>query len=347
MEYEIRPVDMENASDEDWAAFHRFSCETIGELFPEQPLPSAEVIKADMINNMLFNNVSAFNVVTKDEPTEWVAWLRCTHYKEDSPSYPGNEEFCRIHLTVHERHRKKGIARKLIAEAYEHALDRNKTQFTGNLLNHASRELLRKIGGKEALAFRVSHLKMDDVDWDLMEQWVKEGSQRSPTSSIEFHIGIPDSILEDYCNVYTEVLNQAPRDELTVGDHIFTPEEWRIREDKVREKGQTWISALVKEQNGDISGLTDVGYEPSTPTILHQYLTGVQEKYRGRGLGKWLKGAMLLKIRDEFPEVEVVSTSTATSNEPMLAINERMGFQLIRESYAYQVDVQKVKEYLS
>ena len=347
MEYEISPFDIENASDEDWASFYRFTRETMQELFPEQPVPSAEVVKADMINNLMFQNVSAFNVMKKDEPTEWVAWLRCSHYKEDSASYPGNEEFCRIHLTVHEKHRKKGIARKLIAEGYEHALNRNKTQFIGDLLNHASRELLRKIGGKEAFAFRVSHLNMDDVDWDLMEQWVKEGPQLSPASNIEFHLAIPDSILEDYCNVYTEVLNQAPRDELTVGDYIFTPEEWRKREDKVREKGQTWITALVKEKNGDISGLTDVGYEPSTPAILNQYLTGVQKKYRGRGLGKWLKGAMLLKIRSEFPEVEVVSTGNATSNEPMLAINERMGFKLIREAYTYQVDVQKIKEYLS
>ncbi len=347
MEYEIHPFDIENASDEDWASFYRFTIETMNELSPEKPVPSVEVVKADMVNSLLFQNVVAFKVVKKDEPHVFVAWLRCSHYKEEAASYPGNEEFCRIHLAVHENHRRKGIARNLIAEAYEHALNNNKTQFTGLLLNHASRELMQKIGGKEALAVRINHLNMIDVDWDLMEQWMTEGPQRSPTSSLEFHVRIPDSILEDYCNVYTEVFNQAPRDELTTGDHIFTPDEWRTREEKVREKGQTWITAVVEEQNGEISGLTDVVYEPSTPTILHQYLTGVQEKFRGRGLGKWLKAAMLLKIRHEYPEVKFVSTVNATSNEPMLAINERMGFKLIREEYSYQVDVQKVKKYLS
>lgn len=347
MDFEIRLFDIENASDDEWALFYRFTLETMGELFPEQPVSSPDVVRSNMVNNLIFLKVGAFYVVNRDDPSEFVAWLRCSHYREDSASYPGNEEIIWIHLTVHENHRRKGIARMLIKKACEYAANHNKTQFLGNLLNPAARELLRKIGGKEAFASRVSHLIMNDVDWELIAQWVKEGPQRSPDTSLEFHLTIPDSILEEYCTVYTEVSNQAPREELAVGDQIFVPEEWKEREEKVREKGLTWITALVKEQNGEISGFTDVGYDPTTPTMLYQYLTGVQEKFRGRGLGKWLKGAMLLKIRDEFPEVEVVSTENATSNAPMLAINERMGFQLIREAYTYQIDVEKVKKYIS
>ncbi|MHA1287708.1 MAG: GNAT family N-acetyltransferase, partial [Candidatus Thorarchaeota archaeon] len=114
-----------------------------------------------------------------------------------------------------------------------------------------------------------------------------------------------------------------------------------------KESNRTWISAVVRAENGDIAGLTDVGYDPSTPTVVYQYLTGVQKKYRGKGLGKWLKAAMLLKIRDEYPDVEVISTSNATSNEPMLAINQKMGFRMKLESYMFEVGVDKVKEYLS
>ena len=60
-----------------------------------------------------------------------------------------------------------------------------------------------------------------------------------------------------------------------------------------------------------------------------------------------MKAAMLLKIRDDYPDVKVVSTSNATTNEPMLAINQKMGFRMKLESYMFELDVDRVKEYLS
>jgi len=347
LEYEIIPFDLATASAEEWAINYRFTCKTAKELFPDYPIEDLESYRADMINTLMFYDVNAYIVIRKDEPTEAIGWLRCTFMKDDSPSYPGNEDICQIHLIILDKYRQIGIARKLLAIAYEQALEHNRTQFTGTLLNAAAREFLRDIGGKEALAFQNSCFNMKDVDWNLMEQWVNEGPRRAPTSNLEFHLSIPDSILEDYCNVYTEVLNQAPRDELTIGDDVFTPEKWKKLESQARKTGITWITAIVKEQDGDIAGLTEVIYESSTPTIMHQELTGVQEKYRGRGLGKWLKGVMLLKIRNEYSAVELVSTSNATSNEPMLAINEKMGFRVKHETYMFQVDLQKVKGFLS
>jgi GNAT superfamily N-acetyltransferase len=241
----------------------------------------------------------------------------------------------------------EGIAHKLVRFAYKHAIEYNKTRIIGSLTSEASRRFVQRIGGNEALAYQVNQLELKSVDWNLMTNWVVEGSQRSPDLSMNFYLSIPDSILEPYCTVYTEVLNQAPRNEIIFGDEVYTPARWRIEEAKARDTGRTWISAVAIAKNGDIAGLTDVGYEPSTPKIMFQYLTGVQADYRGRGLGKWLKAAMLLKIRDEYPDMEVISTSNTTSNEPMLAINEKMGFKKKLESYMFEVDVQKVKEYLA
>ena len=347
MKYEIRPFDLKTASDADWEMFYNFSYQTTKELFPDLPVGDLKSIKDGMVSNLVFNDVKAYIVVRTDEPTEAIGWIRCTFLKENDPSFLGNEDVCQIHLTIHKDYRMEGIAQKLIELAYKHALEYNRTKITGSLISEASRRFLQRVGGTEALAYRVNQLALNDTDWDLIERWINEGIQRSPELSMEFYLSIPDSILEDYCKIYTEVLNQAPRDELTTGDDVFTPEKWKKMEDQTKETGRTWISAIVKAQNGDIAGLTDVGYDPSTPTIVYQYLTGVQEKYRGRGLGKWLKAAMLLKIRDEYTSVEVVSTSNATSNEPMLAINEQMGFRMKLESYMFEVDVQKVKEYLS
>ena len=117
-------------------------------------------------------------------------------------------------------------------------------------------------------------------------------------------------------------------------------------EKRAKDSGATHLTAFIREANGEISGLTDVYCIPSMVPQLHQLLTGVQEKYRGQGKGKWLKAAMLLKIRNQYPDIETIITYNATSNKPMLAINERLGFKLIRELYMFQVELSKVKEYL-
>jgi hypothetical protein len=103
---------------------------------------------------------------------------------------------------------------------------------------------------------------------------------------------------------------------------------------------------MVREKNGDIAGLTDVYYEPKHAPLMYQGLTGVQEKYRGSGKGKWLKAAMFLRIRDQFPDIKTIVTQNATSNEPMLDINERLEFKIHQEHFSCQIETKKVLNYL-
>ncbi|MHA1480977.1 MAG: GNAT family N-acetyltransferase, partial [Candidatus Thorarchaeota archaeon] len=81
--------------------------------------------------------------------------------------------------------------------------------------------------------------------------------------------------------------------------------------------------------------------------MLIQQLTGVDQNYRGQGKGKWVKAAMLLKVREKFPDIETISTANASSNAPMLAINERLGFKLNKEIFNVQIDTEKLGEYLA
>ncbi|NHJ26401.1 MAG: N-acetyltransferase, partial [Candidatus Lokiarchaeota archaeon] len=65
------------------------------------------------------------------------------------------------------------------------------------------------------------------------------------------------------------------------------------------------------------------------------------------GIGKWLKASMLLKIREEYPQVKIVTTGNANSNAPMLSINNRLGFKVHKESINAQITIEQLAEFLS
>jgi len=51
-----------------------------------------------------------------------------------------------------------------------------------------------------------------------------------------------------------------------------------------------------------------MNYAPYKPQFIEQGFTGVRPDARGRGLGKWLKAAMLLHVREIYPGLKTVVT---------------------------------------
>jgi GNAT superfamily N-acetyltransferase len=94
---------------------------------------------------------------------------------------------------------------------------------------------------------------------------------------------------------------------------------------------------LTREPDGVISAITDTSWAPHRPTIIEQRFTGVRPDARGRGLGKWIKAAMLAHVHHLHPQAEWVTTENAGSNAPMLAINKQLGFKEFRAATEYQI----------
>ncbi|MHA1200338.1 MAG: hypothetical protein ACTSQF_13510 [Candidatus Heimdallarchaeaceae archaeon] len=55
---------------------------------------------------------------------------------------------------------------------------------------------------------------------------------------------------------------------------------------------------------------------------------------------------MLLKLKEDYPEIRIVRTENVTSNAPMLSINDRLGFKFFRESIEGQITLEKLSQYL-
>jgi GNAT superfamily N-acetyltransferase len=84
-------------------------------------------------------------------------------------------------------------------------------------------------------------------------------------------------------------------------------------------------------------GLTEPLLVDDDPTALAQEMTGVRTGYRGRGIATALKAAATLWARENG--YATIRTSNAQSNTPMLAVNDRLGFERDHATIEYLKDL--------
>jgi GNAT superfamily N-acetyltransferase len=250
---------------------------------------------------------------------------------------------------VHPRRRGAGYGRAIAVPMFDAAEDNKRTRFAFILKDGRPEEALtRRAGMKPAYREQVSRLLFQEVDWDLMDSWVaRAGERASDYELVFFPSPIDDRYLEAFCDLVF-VMNTAPSEDFEEEDEVMTPENWRDLETKMGLRGIELLSYVARHQpTGDLAGYTTVGYHRLQPDLVDQLDTGVDPKHRNKGLGRWLKAAMALKLRDEYPQVQRIDTENAGSNQPMLSINIEMGFKPILIQNVWQGDLATLRENLS
>jgi len=346
MEIELRPFDPFTANDKEWREFHEYRYKRYPEFAPGDPITADEVVEMSLRFMRDEEHIETHSVHKKGSD-EWIGLVRVSHFKESSPSYEENRHVCNVwNLALLSPYRGKGIGTNLLGVVLRYAKQHEKELIIGSTAEEHGKKFIRKLNAQEALSGVENRLDLTTLDWGMVDEWIKEGPIRSPDSKIEFFERCPDDIIEEYCKFYTEVNNQAPREDLDIGDFIVTPELRRQHESYQKDLDVTWLTAITREPNGDISGMTEILYRPSKDPLITQELTGVSTKYRGSGKGKWLKAIMLREIQKLFPSVTTVVTGNATSNAPMLSINNRLGFKVHKEAIVAQIKTTDLEKYL-
>jgi RimJ/RimL family protein N-acetyltransferase len=192
-----------------------------------------------------------------------------------------------------------------------------------------------------------NQLVMADLNHEVVGGWLQRGEELRSDFELGFWDGsYPEHDIEAIANLHL-VMNDMPRGELELEDEVFTPEILRERERTLAERQTERWSAFVRESaSGELVGFSEVFWTPQQPQELHQGDTGVSPRYRQRGIGGWLKAAMIERVQRKRPQVQRIHTWNADSNEPMLRVNYAMGFKLQVASAHWQVSVADLLKYL-
>ena len=339
------PFDLRAASDEEYARLNAFKNVGRREVLPEDPpVPCDEDVA-------LWQALPAFV-----EQTAWARWDRLHEsilaFAEAHIHHTGdNPNLMEIKIEVLPEFRRQGTARGLLRLIAEHSRRHSRRLLVAECNDRvpAGAAFLTRIGATRGLQEALNQLRLEDLDRSLVRRWL--GASRPLAQDFDLVLwteAYPPERLTEFSAVLQVAANDEPRESLELEDRNFAPEivrQW----DEFQRAGtqQRWTLVAIERRSDRIAGLTELTWSPNRPAIVDQHFTGVLPEYRNRGLGRWLKAAMLEKILTDLPEVQLIRSGNAGSNAPMLKINRALGFRPHLGWSTWQVTLDSVDQYLA
>lgn len=346
--HSLRAFDPRHATRSEWERLHAFRHARQAETHPEDPVYPDALAEKDSLADVE-NPHHARHSFVVEQGDRIAANLSVGWTSEGAPGYDSSKHLAHFGIHVLGPHRRQGIGTALVGQVLALTDGTGHTVLSAGAEEDAGHAFLRWLGFEEKIKGAQNRLELAEVDWAMVESWTRQGASRSPDTSLRFFENrVPDEMVDAFCAMRSELLNGMPFDDLDHGEIVVTPENLaRELYRWIDESGATWHCAVALEPDGSIAGMTDVAYMPFEPDRIHQFLTGTRTDCRGRGVAKWLKAAMLLHVRETYPDVRRVITENATSNAGMLAINNQLGFKQHRGQTGYQIERSRLAEFLA
>jgi GNAT superfamily N-acetyltransferase len=234
---------------------------------------------------------------------------------------------CTLRGFVDPSRRRVGAGRALGRALVEEARSAGRASVIVELVEGSAAHTIVRSAGFQA-DMRVEQNRTDPraVPTGLLAGWLAAGEAATGYSLVAYDAPCPTTVLaEDFIHARL-VMNDAPRFEGEV-EATYTVEELRAVEAAGAAAHQEWWNVGVRhDATGELVGLSELYLARERPWIAFQGDTGVHPAHRGHGLGAWMKAVNHLRLNLERPDVEIVQTWNAASNEPMLRINRALGF---------------------
>jgi mycothiol synthase len=340
----IQPFDHANATREAYRALNTFNNRIQVEILPDDPpMPLEEAIQR-------WQNIPPFIALWRWNVWEVERGEIIASSTLDLERGETNQHLAEMHLAVLPHWRQQGVARRLLPLLITQAQAEKRRLLLAETVDRvpAGAAFMARLGARRGIEAHTNQLVLAELDFNLLHQWQTEATAHIDTFTLGLWIGAyPEEYLAAITQLH-EVMNSEPRDQLEMEDDHMTPTELRQLERSMIARGtERWTFYLLEQATGQFAGFTEVFWNANRPALLNQGATGVFPAYRNRGLGRWLKAAMLEKVLRERPQVRFIRTGNADSNAPMLKLNHALGFKPFIAETVWQVETDAVAAYLA
>jgi GNAT superfamily N-acetyltransferase len=257
-----------------------------------------------------------------------------------------NPHSAEITLAVHPDHRRRGVGTAIVEKMGARAAANGRRTLNTivdvsltEAADHASRHFAPKVGFTSTLSgnLRHLHLPLDRVQLDDLRDLVARAPDASDYRTHTFETPWPHESLDDECTLLRVMSTDEP-----AGDGERQAEQWD--EDRLHENDELLAAREVRKLaavaehivSGQFVAMTELLIADDTPAQAWQMITVVHPDHRGHRLGLAVKLANLDFLVERAPEVRIVQTGNASVNEPMIAVNDMLGFEIASEGAFWQ-----------
>jgi GNAT superfamily N-acetyltransferase len=265
-------------------------------------------------------------------------------YRLDLPDLE-NRDRAFLGLVVHPAARRGGTGRELLRHGAERAAANGRTILDGvTVTGGPGEEFAQAIGAKLSLA-EVRRIQYLGKIAPGVIAGLRADAERAAAgySLVSWTGEIPDELLAGAAEVFN-AFNDAPRTEGTE-DEVWDAARVRERTGTLQRLGlmRGYGIAAVHDATGEMAGFTAVIVDPECPQWGFQQLTAVVRAHRGHRLGLLVKTAMLDLLAVAEPQLEWIATGNAAENAHMIAVNERLGYEVVAPGWNfYEIPVADV-----
>ena len=138
----------------------------------------------------------------------------------------------------------------------------------------------------------------------------------------------PDEWVQGYVDVRRLINEEAPGGGAELENEYWDVVRARVEEEQWVAQGRTPQVSIAVSDDGEVVGHTQLLF-PADGVEVYQWDTLVLPTHRGHGLGLALKVTTMQEAADLLDGRRRVTTYNAAANEPMIRVNEALGFEQV------------------
>lgn len=191
----------------------------------------------------------------------------------------------------------------------------------------------------------ISRLNREDMDLSYY-------AQAAENKPVDLDLRCFDNIPAEFINDFLNTMNECFDDRDTLNDvhnnyPPLTPEQWYEDKQRLSEAGSK-LEYLVLFDKNKIAGFCWVCVDSYRKEVIRHNggLTAVKRAYRGRGLARYLKAKMYIKLLEENKDFKYITTDTMPWNTYMYNINREFGFKPYKKGCAFRLTSEFLKSYI-
>jgi GNAT superfamily N-acetyltransferase len=331
--YQIVPFDVDAASPDLWAALHVYRRAITAELHPDEPVLSDAECEYEMRRSNPLWEVRRWLAIDRAD----IAGSAATFFRRaGTPNAEDHARFVRGFGDVRADARRQGIGTLLLQQihALMHALD--KSVLTLSAHTGAGHGFLTHAGAAAKNSSVESRARLAGIDWACLRAWERAALDLGLV--FECYAGrVPRDMLVSLLPAFTALSSDLPLGELETAPIRIEIESYDRWYESMERTEAAHHLVLLRDQDGAVVAMSEASWDNRNPKTAYQAFTAVARPWRGRGLARAVKGAVLRQIRSFHPGVEDMRTNNAESNAAMLSVNRQLGFTALRRDVDYQI----------